>query len=78
MTVEQLYQQHIKSISVAERLELISLISSKLIGKWEPKEKKRRSLLELEGLGAEIWKGVDALKYVDDLRNELENPRQTS
>ncbi len=70
MTVEQLYQQHIKSISVAERLELISLISSKLIPQSEMKEKKRRSLLELEGLGAEIWKGVDARKYVDDLRNE--------
>ncbi len=51
MTVEQLYQQYIKSISAAEQLELISLISRKLIRPSEPKEKKRRSLLELEGLG---------------------------
>jgi len=29
-----------------------------------------RRLLELEGLGAEIWKNVDAQKYVDDLRDE--------
>ncbi len=69
MTVEQLYQQYIKPISVAEQLELISLISRKLVSQSEPNE-KRRSLLELEGLGAETWKGVDAQKYVDDLRDE--------
>ena len=27
-------------------------------------KKKRHSLLELEGLGAEIWKGIDAQEYV--------------
>lgn len=70
MTVEQLYQQYIKPIPVAEQLELISLISRKLIRSSEPKDRKQRSLLELEGLGAEIWKGVDAQEYVDDLRNE--------
>ena len=52
MTIEELYQQYIKSMSVAEQLELISLISRKLISKSAPKEKKQRSLLELEGLGA--------------------------
>lgn len=34
-----------------------------------------RSILELEGLGAEIWKGVDAQHYVDALRNEWDRPR---
>ena len=29
-----------------------------------------RSLLELEGLGAEIWLGLDAQAYVDELRSE--------
>ncbi len=70
MTVEQLYQKDIKSLPVAEQLELISLISRKLSRQSEPKEKKQRSLLELEGLGSEIWEGIDAQKYVDDLRDE--------
>lgn len=26
---------------------------------------KRRSILELEGLGKEIWQGIDAQEYVD-------------
>ncbi len=31
--------------------------------------KPRHSLLELEGLGKEIWRGVDPQKYVDEERN---------
>lgn len=69
MTVEQIYQQYIKPIPAAEQLELISLISRELI----QRSHQQRSLLELEGLGAEIWQGVEAQKYVDDLRNEWDN-----
>jgi len=33
-----------------------------------------RSLLELEGLGAEIWTGVDPVGYVRQLRDEWDAP----
>lgn len=29
-----------------------------------------RNILDLEGLGSEIWKGVDPVKYVRELRDE--------
>jgi len=32
-----------------------------------------RSILELEGLGAEIWAGVDAQQYVNELRNDWDH-----
>ncbi len=32
-----------------------------------------RSLLELEGLGAEIWEGVHAKQFIDELRNEWDH-----
>jgi hypothetical protein len=32
-----------------------------------------RSILELEGLGKEIWKDVDATEYINDLRDEWNN-----
>ncbi len=70
MKIKQLYQQYIKTIPAAEQLELISLISKELAGQ---SGQKKRSLLELEGLGAEIWEGTDAQKYVDDLRDEWDN-----
>ena len=28
----------------------------------------RRSILELEGLGKEVWNGIDAQRYVDEER----------
>ena len=53
----------IQSIPISEQLELIALISKKLSNRTAA-EKNRRSLLELEGLGAEIWQGVDVQKYI--------------
>ena len=73
MDIEQLYQQYIKEIPVADQLELISLISRKLINQSESVDKKQRSLLELEGLGSDVWKEVDSQQYVDDLRNEWDH-----
>jgi len=35
----------------------------------KPKAKPRHSLLELEGLGKEIWKDIDPQKYVDEERD---------
>lgn len=71
MTVEEIYQQ-IKPLPPIERLRLISKISAELAE--ENKEKtNKRSLLELEGLGAEIWEGIDAQEYINELRNEWEH-----
>ncbi|WP_133510674.1 hypothetical protein [Candidatus Thiosymbion oneisti] len=69
MNIEQLYQQYINPIPATEQLELISLISKKLIVKSE-QDRKQRRLVELEGLGSKIWEGVNAQKYVDELRDE--------
>ncbi|MGV3709390.1 MAG: FitA-like ribbon-helix-helix domain-containing protein [Gemmatimonas sp.] len=32
----------------------------------------RRSVLELEGLGAHVWKGIDSTKYIEEERNSWE------
>jgi hypothetical protein len=36
---------------------------------------RQRSLLELEGLGAELWGSVDAPAYVERLRHEWDGGR---
>ena len=33
----------------------------------------RRSITEIQGLGQEIWKGVDAGEYISRLRDEWDN-----
>ena len=31
---------------------------------------KKHSIMELKGLGKEIWEGIDAQEYVDELRGK--------
>lgn len=70
-TVEEIYQQYIKPLPDREKLRLIAKVSNDLAE--TETEKPKRSLLELEGLGKEVWKGVDAQEYVNELRNEWEH-----
>lgn len=70
---EQLYHKYIESLPISEQLQLIVVISQHVVQHAVTQKKpKTRSLLELEGLGAEIWAGVDAQKYIDELRDEWE------
>lgn len=61
----QAYQTILKQaqteLSSEEQAALAAALAS---GVGSQPEKKKRSLLELEGLGKEIWKGIDAAEYV--------------
>ncbi len=72
-TPDQLYEQQIKPLPRAMRLQLLARIAQDLATIDEADEPER-SLLELEGLGAEIWQGIDAQQYVNELRDEWERP----
>ncbi|MCU0239194.1 MAG: hypothetical protein MUC29_07110 [Pyrinomonadaceae bacterium] len=73
-TVEEIYQQYIKPLPNTEKMRLIIKVSKDIKENEIIIEKpKTRSLLELEGLGAEIWEGIDPDKYVNELRNEWEH-----
>ena len=39
-----------------------------------PEEPTRVSIMGLHSLDAEIWRGVDAQAYVNELRNEWDRP----
>ncbi len=67
--LEEVYEKYVKPLSTAERLRLLEMTVHDLIlsAQREPKE---RSIMELRGLGKEIWQGVDAQTYVDRLREE--------
>jgi hypothetical protein len=68
MTIEEILRQA-KTLSVQERKELIkSLVDS--LDVPEAVTRQQRRLSELRGLGKEIWEGIDAQKYVNQLRNE--------
>ena len=72
--IELIYSRHIKPLPQSEQIKLLAKIAEQLAGGEETEAtEKKRSLLELEGLGAEIWAGIDAQKYVDELRDEWEH-----
>jgi hypothetical protein len=67
--VEEIYEEYIEALPAVDRLRLVELIAHGLaetvhdIPQW-------RSLLDLEGLGEEIWQGLDPQTYVNELRDE--------
>lgn len=68
----QIYRQHIQNISIQEQLQIMALITQHLMANEPLRKPKLRSLLELEGLGAELWQARDAQEYVEQLRREWE------
>jgi hypothetical protein len=61
--------QQAKNLTAEEQLklvaELISVVRNRVIDK-----SKKRSILDLEGLGKEIWQGIDAQEYVNQERGK--------
>jgi hypothetical protein len=70
MSIEMLMPK-IRALSAEDRKQLISLIVDTFT-ESEHSEKKH-SLVELEGLGKEIWEGIDAKEYVAELRREWDH-----
>jgi hypothetical protein len=69
MTLEMIMRE-IRTLPVEDRKQLISLIVDTLTEPQTGPAQKQRSILEFEGIGAELWEGVDAQEYVDRLRSE--------
>jgi len=61
------YIKGIERLRPDEQLNLIGIISSRLKANLKRK-KAKHSVMELEGLGAQIWKGVDAQRHVSKER----------
>ncbi len=74
MTAREIYEQLVKRLPPEERLRLVEMVNKDMATRSldEPKENKR-SIMELHGLGAEIWEGVDAQEYVNELRKEWDH-----
>lgn len=66
-----LYDREIRSLPLQERLQLAQRILEDVAQAMDSASSgPPSSLLELEGLGAEIWSGEDAQAYVSRLRQE--------
>lgn len=57
------YVRGINRLRPEEQLSLVEIISARL-KKTLTTRKAKHSIMELEGLGADIWEGIDAQEYV--------------
>ena len=70
MTVTEIIEQA-KGLSAAERKLLVKLLVDTLdVPDTAPHQHR---ITELRGLGKEIWEGVDAQEYVNQLRDEWDH-----
>ncbi len=69
--IADIYQEHIRALPVADRRALLEMIEADLPDAQVSRTRSpRHSILELHGLGKEIWEGVNAQTYIDELRDE--------
>ena len=62
--------QHLPPDDQLQLLEdLMNIVRQQITASEEP----LHSFLELEGLGQEIWEGIDAQQYVNQLREEWDH-----
>ena len=47
-----------------------NLLAEKLIATTPVEAPPTRSIMELHGLGAELWKDINVEKYINDMRDE--------
>lgn len=77
VNVEELYETQLSRLGSAEQLRLLVLLANGLNASLTAPSGAAHSLLELEGLGAEVWRDadgqpLDAQQYVSQLRDEWE------
>jgi hypothetical protein len=53
----------VQSLTPADQLRLLEELAA--LVRRQVTARPRRSILELQGLGKEIWQGIDAQEYVD-------------
>ena len=72
ITVQKVYGE-LLSLSIAERFEVVRLAMRSLQEECiNAQPVRKRSLLELRGLGKEIWEGIDPVEYVKQERDSWE------
>ena len=63
-----IYDQHIRPLPREQQVQLLDLLRNELENGGD--RGQPHSILELHGLGKEVWQGVDGSEYVRKLRDE--------
>lgn len=70
MTVEEVIAR-IRHFSISERKELMVALEDSLHEEYAGDRK--HSIMDLKGLGADLWEGIDPQEYVNQLSDEWDD-----
>lgn len=78
MSSTEIYERLVKDLPPEEQLRLVELIVRRIAPPPRGQEaevpaRKIRNIMELHGLGKEIWDGIDVQEYVESQRKEWEH-----
>jgi len=73
MKIEELSDRYVRPLPPAERIKLIAITAQDLSQRDLPTAAPKRSIMELHGLGKELWQGADVQKHVEELRQEWDD-----
>lgn len=59
----------VRLFSPEEQLQLLEDIAAMLRQRVKNNQRPRHSVMELEGMAKELWKGIDVEKFIDEERN---------
>ena len=77
MNVEEIYNQHIKPLPVAERLRLIEITAHDLAARpTESEPLKRHDWMSVRGIAPNLLDGEDAQEWVSRTRREVDEQRE--
>lgn len=70
MTLQEIMQE-VHTLTLEERKQLIKMLVDTFTETIESQPTlKKHSILDFKGVGAEMWNGIDAQEYVNQLRSE--------
>ncbi len=72
-SAKEIYEQYVRLLPVAERLQLLALVADDLgldLPTIDAAHQRGFSIVDLHGLGRQIWEGIEPQDYVNKLRDE--------
>jgi len=77
LSVEEIYQQHVQSLSPAERLRLIEITAHELVTPLAQSVSiERHDWIAVRGIAPNLLEGEDAQEWVSRTRHEADEPRE--
>ncbi|HOF89771.1 MAG TPA: hypothetical protein PLZ36_16965 [Armatimonadota bacterium] len=76
LRADDVYERYVKPLPTAERLRLLALLAGEVATHTDDyASHPKLDIMDLRGLGKDLWEGVDIPEYIERLRSEWDEGR---